>query len=478
MNSTMFYRKGVDYDLEMEAAVLGICILDPIAYGSVLQILCEECFYSNDHLYIYQQIDKMHKEGYPIDILTLTHNIRKSGKEYMESNDNVGYFIANLTFGVYNSAHLETWCLILREKAANREMINLKTSGYVGDDVFESAGLIKERLNKILDVRYVDDWKTITQVAKEAETEIKERALDPNNLLTTTFATVDSVNGGFRAGNLIILAARPSVGKSALLGRLATRNASLGKKVGIISLEMENTSIYTRLVSFESDVNFSQIDRDTLEGRQRKVVYETIHKMDKYPIYFSDTASVNSQDIRSKVEKLKKKYGCDILFIDYLQLIETPNERGKSREQEVAKISKEMKALARTMQIPIVLLAQVNRAAMDKGDSKPQLHHLRESGSIEADADIVMFLHRDWLVGKTTDAEGRSTEKEAHLLIRKWRNGAPFEMKIGFEPSIMKFYELEGETIHLVSPEPEQQNPSAGIGNRGGFLSEDDFRNF
>ena len=262
--------------------------------------------------------------------------------------------------------------------------------------------------------------------------------------VSTSLTSLDRLNGKFRDTNLIVIGARPSVGKSAFMGRIATHAAFEGKTVGIISLEMEDKDILARSVSAESEVDFWRIDRNKFEQEeeQRNSVYKTIGKLSTLPIYFSDTAQVGMTDIRAKAERLKQRHGVDLLIIDYLQLVEPENASNRNREQEVSKISRGLKLLAMNMKIPVIILAQLNRQSAETGDKKPQLHHLRESGSIEQDADVVMFLHRDWVSGIKVDESGDSTEYQADLLVRKWRNGGPCDIKLGFHGPTMKFTEI------------------------------------
>jgi len=364
---------------------------------------------------------------------------------------NVPAFLVRLITGVCSSAHLEHWCMMLREMAGRREMLKLRNSGTKNGDLFDEAKEIEETLKRILDIKSSDTWQHIAEVAVRAERRMSEKTPDATPGITTTYAQLDRTNGGFRPGNLIVIAARPSVGKTAFAGGLATEQAKQGYRPGFITLEMNSEDIFDRILSAQSDVMHYKIDRNIMNNEHdRNRVYETIMNLAKLPIYFSDKTNINLHDIRGKAERLIKKHGCDILYIDYLQLVEPESAKGKTREQEVAQISRGLKQLAMTLQIPIVLLAQLNREyEKDKtGDKKPKLHHLRESGSIEQDADGVLMLYRDWKSDiKTNPTTGESTEHEADLLIRKWRNGTTFEMKIGFEPEMMRFHDLPDQNF-------------------------------
>lgn len=469
VRSTDTFKPYVDFDLDIEAAVLGICINESSALGSVYNLLSEDCFFCSAHLEVYRGLKFLFENGYPIDGIILNSIMNQKGITelkgvYDSTPGGTMYFLCRLSYGVLTSAHLETWCLLLRQLAAHRLMMLLTTSGGgSGTDVFQAAGEIDKMLKRILEVRTTNDWHHISEVGIKTVKEIESR--DRNKLpgVTTSISLLDKLNGGFRPGDLVVVGARPSVGKSAFMGRIATHSAMKGAKVGIISLEMEDTAIFTRMLSADSETEFNKIDRNDFgEENERARVYNALSSLSTLPIYFSDTSQVNIFDIRGKADKLQRKHGLDILIVDYLQLIEPENEKGRNREQEVAKMSRGLKLLAKTLHIPIVLLAQLNRAVMEKGDNKPQLHHLRESGAIEQDADVVMFIHRDSLIGIEQNADGGSTEFEADLLVRKWRNGAPMEIKIGFEPTQMRFFDPETERLKN-TPEFKSMNPGKGI---------------
>ena len=459
------FRNHIDYDQELEEKVIGIFLCEPFAYSTVLSILREECFYNTITLEMYKAVKSKYEEGYGIDYLVVQRYFFDKGITELEGS-NIPYLVTQLQIGVFSSAHLVNWCIMLRELAANRLMYQLKNSGSLKGDVFEEAASIEEKIRDILNVKVSDDWVHISAVSQKLLKHMEEAAERKGIIgISTSIKAIDELNGGFRDTNLIVIGARPSVGKSAFMGRIATHAAFNGKTVGIISLEMEDKDVYARSVSAESDVSFWRIDRNAFdqEEEQRTMVVNTMSKLSKLPIYFSDTAQVGLTDIRAKAERLQIKHGINLLIIDYLQLVEPENINNRNREQEVSKICRGLKILAMNMKIPVVILAQLNRQSEEKGDKKPQLHHLRESGSIEQDADVVMFLHRDWVSGIKVDDHGNSTEMEADLLVRKWRNGAQCEIKLNFDGPKMKF--TEAAPVEFFQP-AEPQKPNAGFENR------------
>lgn len=442
------YNKFIDYDLDLESAVLGIFMLEPATFGACYNLVTEDCFYSDPHKQVFLAIKSVFDKGSPVDLITVTRDFY-SRKVLEIDGYPAAYTLTKMVIGVCNSAHLETWCVLLRELAAKRLMIAVTSSGFQADDVLDGANEIEKKLKKILDVRVSDDWLDGSQIALRL-TKKMEQGNDRASGIKTPYETVNHLNGGFKSGMVIVLGARPSVGKSAIAGQIAVHAAVLGHKVGIISLEMEAVDVFARLASADSAVEFYKIDRNLLhEEMQRKKVMESLSKLSSLPVYFSDTAQVNIHDIRAKADKLRRKHGLDFLIIDYLQLIEPESSKNSNREQEISKISRGIKLLAMTQKIPILLLAQLNREAADK---EPELHHLRESGSIEQDADVVMFLHR------AKDDTGMMGE-ESKLLIRKWRNGSPAEIPLRFEKETMRFI----DPAAIQQPDLQRDNPYAGI---------------
>lgn len=433
-------RKHIDYDPELEACVLGIFLLEPHCFGACYGIVSEDCFYMPEHVLVFREIEEYWKMGGQIDLLTISRRFYE--KEVLDiAGGKTGWFLAGLMRNVVSSAHIETWCLFLRELGARRIMINLTSGGLNKEEnIFESATTIQKKLQKALDIKTTNDWLNITEVTNQLLQNMESARENGNSGLATGYDGIDQVNGGFKSGNMIVIAARPAVGKSALMGKIAKTLVKNGKRVGVISLEMPASDVFARMVSAESGIPYWIIDRGmTSDEETRKKIMNSISLMNNAPLFFSETAKVNAYDIRAKAEKLQRTHGLDILFIDYIQLIESEAGKNKTRENEVSAISRAIKLIAMDLKIPVVVLAQLNRQAAN--GEKPELHHLRESGAIEQDADVVIFVHRDYVSGKKENEHGDSTEFEADLLVRKWRNGKPHELKIKFNPETMDFYE-------------------------------------
>lgn len=459
------FREFIDYDIELEEKILGVFLVEPHSYSLVFSILREECFYGAITLEIYKAIKDVYEKGYGIDYLVVQRFFFNQGITQIDGY-NIPFIVTKLQTGVYSSAHLVSWCLILRDLTAKRLMYRLKNSGPPVGDTFEEMQKMEDQLRDIRNIKITDDWIHISEVAKKLldhMDSVKDKELLG---ISTSIPVLDKMNSGFRETQLIVIGARPSVGKSAFMGKIAAFAAFAGKTVGIISLEMDDKDILARNVSAESDIDHWRIDRNAFdqEDEMRQKVYATIGKLSTLPIYFSDTAQVNITDIRAKAERLRAKKGMDLLVIDYLQLIETESAAGRNRQEEVAKITRGLKILAMNMKIPIIILAQLNRVSTEKADKKPDSHHLRESGSIEQDADVIILLHSDWYAGIKEDENGRSTEGQVDILVTKWRNGAKTEIKLNFHGPTMKFSEYRA--IPDVQDYIPQDKPNTGFQNR------------
>lgn len=434
---TSGYEENIDYDKELEKSVLGIFLIEPYSYSRVHGLLSEDCFYLPSHNRVYQTIRNMWTLGMQIDLVSVCRRMYDKGHVVMEDFSNTGYYLTTICADVVQSAHLQQWCLMLRELAVKREVIRITREGLAGDDPLAATQRIQKQLEDALKVSSTNDWIDASMAAvqlTEHMDEVRGKVIG----LQTGFDMIDNVNGGLRGGQLIVLGARPAVGKSALMGGLAVHIAKQSAPVGIISLEMPARDIFGRMASSESGISFREIDRNELNEPQMNVVMKSITNLASLPIYFSDTAKTNIFDIRAKAELLKQKHGIKALFVDYLQLVEETTGKNRNRENAISEISRGLKMIAMNMDIPVIALSQLNRESESK-DRKPKKSDLRESGSLEQDADIVMLLHRDYAIGKVTDEQGNSTINKAELLIEKWRNGSPLKVDLHFEPTTMKF---------------------------------------
>lgn len=444
----MEFKEFIHYDKKMECAILGGCIMENTGYGRVRGLLTKDCFYSSSNQIVFECLTEMWESNYPTTILTIAQYIvRNKGVDKL-SGANVPYYLTKLTDRVTETANLEFYALLIRQLYAEREIVKIKNSpDDLTGDVLSRSEKMRDELFKISQIKVINDWHDMIDVVLGLHKHMDEVKNKDIIGVPTGFTKFDMVTGGLVKSDMIVLAARPSVGKSALLGAISIHAATLNFKVGIISLEMSEVQIGARMGSLISDVEFYKIFRNTIqEGKERDALHIHLQTLANLPIKISDKTKVNINDIRAKVGQLVAKDQIDILFVDYLQLLDSEEgNKNYNREQEVSKMSRGFKLMAKEFNIPIVVLAQLNRESEKLSNKKPQLHHLRESGAIEQDADLVVFLHRDYKVGIETNKDGNSTQFEADLIIAKGRNIETPEIKIGFDPPKMKFYDLEKE---------------------------------
>lgn len=441
----MEFKEFIHFDKGMEQAILGACLIEKDAIGRIRGLLNKDCFYVDGNRYIFEVLLEMWENNFPIDLLTITQFIVKNKNITSIDGSNTPYYLVKISKDVYSTAHLEYHSLLIRQMYAERELIKIQSKTFEGD-VLQKTEKLREELFKLSQIKVANDWKDMVDVVLELHKHM-DNVLDKDIIgVPTGFHKFDMVTGGLVKGDMIVLAARPSVGKSAFLGALAVNAAQNSFKARIISLEMSNVQIGARLGSLVSDVEFYKIFRNRMDDeRQREELYSKLETLSNLDIKISDKTKVNINDIRAKVGQLKSKDDIDILFVDYLQLLDSEEGSGKSfsREQEVSRMSRGFKLMAKEFNIPIVVLAQLNRESEKSANKKPALHHLRESGAIEQDADLVVFLHRDWKVGIQQNEHGQTTEFEADLIIAKGRNIETPEIKIGFDGAKMKFYDKD-----------------------------------
>lgn len=440
----MIFEKDKHYSTNLERAIIGACLLEREAFGRIYPIIETQCFYHDGHKIIFDTIRNMYINGMPIDIFTVNDHLQRVQGFKEINRTNTDYFITRITQDVVSSTHIEYHCHLVKTMWMERELITLTTSGVKEGDTRKKIIEIQQKLYDMQQQSTIHDWTDMSQLMVDLYKHQNEMQLSGGVGLSTGIKEIDKTNGGFHNGQMIVIGARPSVGKSALAGSIALHVAGSKRKVGIISLEMSNVEIAARLAALDTDTDFNVLFRGLYQDeRQTQEVYNKIgNQTSVLPIFVTDKTNVNVVEIRSKADKLKSLHGLDMLIIDYLQLIDVPEISNRNRENEIAKVSRYTKIMAKELNIPVVLLCQLNRDSTKRhGEARyPVLSDLRESGSIEQDADVVMFLHRDWMVGIEVDESGNSTEYQADLIVRKWRNGKNnFIIPMGFDPPKMKF---------------------------------------
>lgn len=463
------FQANIHYNEEIETAIIGICLLEKSAFGRTYGLIEEKNFYREANRITYKVMTQMYKLSLPIDLGTVADFMfNKENKTHLDNGDMqyaTPYYLMRATNYVCSSAHLEYHCHIIKRMWMERELITLthggiKLEGAVGDQISQ----LNRAIQQINQGTYAKDWVDMSELMYNLVVHQEEMDKTAGMGITTGNTLLDRENGGFYPGQMIVIGARPSVGKSAYMGQMAMAIAKTGKKVGIISLEMNNNEIGARLSSLGSDDDFRTIFRNLYRDEEHKAQwYRKIQDLIELPIFITDKTDVSPTSIKAKAIKLQHSEGLDILMIDYLQLVNGESEqKNRTRENEVSQLSRACKLMAKDLGIPVIVLCQLNRAITGRTgiNRYPQLSDLRESGSIEQDADVVMFIHRDWMLGEAfaVDENGNSTEFTADLVVRKWRNGAAnLHIKLGFNPKKMMFYEY-GKDYFINHWKPETDN--------------------
>jgi replicative DNA helicase len=450
--STMIYGKVPPQAKELEEAVVGAIMLEKGAFDTVIEILKPECFYVDAHQRIFKAMQSLANKSQPIDILTVVEELRTR-----EELDLVGgpYYVTKLTNAVVSSANIEAHSRIILQKFIQRELIRI--SGEIISDAYEDStdvfDLLDQAESKIYEVTSThlrNAYETIDSVLVKTIQRIEDLRHKNEDIsgVPSGFASLDRVTYGFQSTDLIILAARPSVGKTAFALNLA-RNAALHPTkptpVAFFSLEMSAGLLVQRILSAESEIWLEKISRGKMEEHEMKQLYARgIQKLSQAPLFIDDTPALNIFELRAKARRLKNASNIGMIIIDYLQLMSgTGENRNSNREQEISNISRSLKGLAKELQIPIIALSQLSREVEKRkeGNKMPQLSDLRESGAIEQDADMVMFLYRPEYYDITQDEMGDNNRGETHVRIAKHRNGSLETIKLRALLHIQKFVE-------------------------------------
>jgi len=455
----------------LEEAVLGAIMLDKDALTVVLDILRPDSFYKDAHQRIYKAMMGLFEQSQPIDLLTVTEALRKAG-----DLDNVGgaYYLVELTNRVASAANLEYHARIIAQKHIQRELIQVSTK-IIKDayedttDVFELLDDAEQGLFSITQQNLSRGYESMGALATKALKQLEELAQKEDGLtgIPTGFTELDRLTSGWQASDLVILAARPGMGKTAFVLSLA-RNAAMDfeKPIAIFSLEMSNVQLVQRLISMEAEIPGSKLRNGKLEDYEWQQLHSAIERMSEVPIFIDDTPGINIFELRAKCRRLKKQHDIQLVVIDYLQLMSGggDNQRG-NREQEVSAISRALKGLAKELDVPIIALSQLSRAVEMRGGTKrPQLSDLRESGAIEQDADIVSFIYRPEYYQIMEDEEGNSLKGVAEIIFAKHRHGALETIKLKFTGEFAKFSDLETFDFDSLDDPASLNDPNSPYG--------------
>jgi replicative DNA helicase len=431
------------HNLDAERGVLGAILIDNKVLHTVSDLLHPQYFYAPQHVLIYEAIVELYQQSKPVDVVTLT-SVLKMKKKLNQIGGSA--YLSELIAGVPTSAHAKEYAELVKETNIRREMITL------AGELDEEARIESKKLEDVLDGLesrvFALSQNTVEQefFSTEALLELymqkaDEYSKNPDALrgIPTGIKCVDKLLGGFHNSELIIVAARPAVGKSSFAFGVARHAAVSEKKaVAIFSLEMPGIQVIERLLSQQIGVDLWTLRMGKLTDKQFELWTEGAGKLSEAKIFIDETPGVNIMQLRSKARKLKLEHGLDMIIVDYLQLMQGMSVRPDNRVAEVAEISRSLKLLARELAIPVIALSQLNRSVESRTDHKPQLSDLRESGSIEQDADVVLFLNREKLYNPETDRPN-----SADIIVAKHRNGPTGQTELYFDEKITKFRDLD-----------------------------------
>ena len=430
------------HSIEAEQSVIGAMLMDADAVEIASEILREDDFYARQYGVLFAAITEMYRKGMAVDPVTLQTRLREKNlpPEVYSSG-----MIMELIDRVPTSANIKTYAEIVVEKSLLRKMIraNEEIAGSCyeqKDEIEDIMNLAEKKVFEISQKRGGSDFVPIRQIVLNAMEKIEAASHIKGNVtgLSTGFTDLDSRTAGFQPSDLILIAARPSMGKTALVLNIAEHLVMRENRcVAIFSLEMSKEQLTNRLFAMESHVEAQKIRTGDLTEQEWGDLIEVAGNIGESRLIIDDTPAIPVQEMRSKCRKYKMEFGLEMIIIDYLQLMSGSGRSGDSRQQEISEISRSLKALARELNVPVVSLSQLSRAVESRADHRPMLSDLRESGAIEQDADVVMFIYRDDYYNQDSEKKGI-----AEIIIAKQRNGPIGTVELSWQPSLTKFANL------------------------------------
>jgi len=460
--------------VELEEAVLGALMLEKDAVVAVQDVLQAEAFYKETHQIVYRAIADLSMELNPIDLYTVTEKLKQ--KQQLKAVGGAS-FLAQLTQKVGSAAHVEFHAKIIAQKYVQRELIRASTeiqrrSYDESMDVTDLIDAAESEIFKVAEGHIKRDVQKSRDILVKAMTAIEEATKREGTFtgVQSGFAQLDRLTLGWQPSDLIIIAARPSMGKTAFVLSMA-RNMAIDfeKPVAFFSLEMSSTQLMMRLIVSESGLSSTDIRSGMINQEQWRHLETSTKPLGMAPLYIDDTPALSIFEFRSKARRLKKQYDVQLIVIDYLQLMTGSSDTKGNREQEVASISRSLKAIAKELNIPIIALSQLNRSVESRSGSKrPQLSDLRESGAIEQDADIVAFIHRPEYYGMNFDENNMPTAGMAEIIVAKHRNGETRTVHLKFRKEQARFLDYdEGEAAGFSAGGGGYSTFESSLGNDG-----------
>lgn len=434
---------------DIEQVVLGAMMLEKEALNDTINIITKESFYDPRHQFIYGAMHELFASTKPVDLITVTDRLQKNGE--LEAAGGVAY-IAQLTNRVASSAHIEFHARIIAEKFIKRELIKV-SSEIIRDaydetfDVFDLLNKAESNLFQIAESNMTKQASTMQNIVGDAIAEIEKARNNPDGISGTPsgFHELDKITSGWQRSDMIVIAARPGMGKTALVLSMA-RNTAVDYNMGVavFSLEMSAVQLVKRLIAGEARIDSEKLRKGNLADHEFQQLHSRITALSAAPIFIDDTPAISIFDFRAKCRRLKAQHDIQLVIIDYLQLMSAKDGKGSgNREQEISNISRSIKEIAKELNIPIIALAQLSRSVEQRGgDKKPILSDLRESGAIEQDADIVSFIYRPDYYGIVKDDDGNSNHGIGEIIIAKHRNGKTDRVRLRFVPEYARFENL------------------------------------
>lgn len=440
---------------DLEEVVLGAIMIEKDAFMYVSSFLKAEMFYRDSHQKIYNSCFQLFSSGDPIDMATVVAKLRSNGELDMIGG---AYAIAELTSRVSSSANIEFHARIIMQKYMQREIIRINTesiqSAYEDTtDVLELSERLQMEIYKLNDFKNGKKVRLASDIIAERILEYHKKPTGSITGMSSGISSLDHLTNGWQKGDLIIIAGRPAMGKTAFVLTCAKTPAKAGKPVLIEELEMTSEQLIDRLISGESGINQDDILRHNLDAFDFAVLDEKLKNIIASKIFVDDTAGQNIVGLRSKAILHKQKYGIELIIVDYLQLMEVEEKKGQNREQGLGAISRGLKKIAKELNVPVIALSQLSRAVEERADKTPRLSDLRESGSIEQDADMVIFLLRPEYYG-IKEYEGESTKQLCLAIIAKNRQGVCDIAKMKFNGALMTFENWNSEQLTPIERQP------------------------
>jgi replicative DNA helicase len=454
---------------DAEMSVLGAMLLDRNAISKVAGLLVTESFYNEANKIIYDAILSMYDRQINVDIITLSDDLVK--RDLLETVGGT-YYLAEIMSQTPSSANVEFHARIVQEKYLKRSLLN--AAGQILEncyddtvDALDEIDRAEAEVFKIAEKRFSKSYSTLNKLAHDALdmiTKFQERDSTGLTGVPTSYTELDNMLGGFQNSDLVIIAARPSMGKTALSLSIARNVAVLNKRpVAYFSVEMAAVQLVVRLLSAEAQINQQKIRTGNISQQDMMKIVNTLGKLAEAPLYIDDSPALSLMELKAKCRRLKAEHKIELVMIDYLQLLHSP--KAESREREISIISGSLKQMAKELDIPVIAMAQLNRSVDSRNDKRPMLSDLRESGSIEQDADVVMFINRPEVYKIMTYEDNMPTENTAEVIIGKQRNGPTGTVRMAY---IKDYARFENLTFRDDAP-PEH---FIAQGNSGGFDDE------